>query len=375
MSLPVKREYLYAQPSTVAPQKKVLKKRLKRKPKPNFRLFIFMAVIGYVLITNFVKTFDDLIIKQIENAKISVPQDFSAIEPATYDVANDEILGKKIVYPVAFNNKLLKTPEIKGEATRLKKRLESLALLYPQLEAGIFVYDYQTGKSAGINQSKAFPTASTIKFPILLQAFRNSEKGLLDFKEKMKFSGDFLTGGSGHLQLRGVGGNYSIGYLSTIMIRDSDNSATNMMLYNIGGVQNFNRGMRSLGFSKTNMTTWLPDLDGTNISTPEDMAKMLYNIDNPDFLSLQSTADIVQIMSHVKNTSLIKAGLPDGVQFIHKTGDIGEMLGDVGIVILPSGRRYIITMMVKRPWNNYSAKSFIVEASKIVYNSIVSNDL
>jgi len=51
------------------------------------------------------------------------------------------------------------------------------------------------------------------------------------------------------------------------------------------------------------------------------------------------------------------------------------MLGDAGIVILPDGRKYIIVIMVKRQWNSYAAKQFIIDASKVTYNSYVSNDL
>jgi beta-lactamase class A len=73
-------------------------------------------------------------------------------------------------------------------------------------------------------------------------------------------------------------------------------------------------------------------------------------------------------MGKVKNVNLIKAGLPSSVDFIHKTGDIGTMLGDAGIVYLPSGQRYIVVILALRPHNNPNGKLFIQEASKIIYN-------
>ncbi len=48
------------------------------------------------------------------------------------------------------------------------------------------------------------------------------------------------------------------------------------------------------------------------------------------------------------------------------------MLGDAGVVALPDGRKYIIAIMVKRPWNSFAAKEFIIEASKITYNAYVT---
>jgi beta-lactamase class A len=143
-----------------------------------------------------------------------------------------------------------------------------------------------------------------------------------------------------------------------------------MLLAVVGGMNELNRSIRNWGFSKTHYYNWLPDLDGTNITSPAEIGKMLYNIDNPEFLSLKSRAEIVEIMGHVKNRYLINSGLPWDVQFLHKTGDIGSMLGDAGVVIFPDGRKYIIAIMVTRPWNDYSAKQFIVEASETAYRSI-----
>ena len=46
------------------------------------------------------------------------------------------------------------------------------------------------------------------------------------------------------------------------------------------------------------------------------------------------------------------------------------MLGDAGTVIMPDGRKYIIVIMVNRPWNDYAAKQFINEASEATYKAI-----
>lgn len=69
------------------------------------------------------------------------------------------------------------------------------------------------------------------------------------------------------------------------------------------------------------------------------MGRMLYNIDENDkFLTQESRAKILNYMGHVHNNRLIHAGLGAGAVFLHKTGDIGTMLGDAGIVIAPNGK-------------------------------------
>ena len=160
-------------------------------------------------------------------------------------------------------------------------------------------------------------------------------------------------------------------YLAKIMIQDSDNTSTNMIISKIGGMKDINVGLRDWGISSTYVRTWLPDLKGSNKTTAADIAKILYNLDNPGFLNINSREYIIDYMSHVKNNRLIQAGLGEGALFIHKTGDIGTMLGDAGIVYAQNGKKYIVVILAERPYNSPQGKDFIVSASKIIYNAIV----
>ena len=75
-------------------------------------------------------------------------------------------------------------------------------------------------------------------------------------------------------------------------------------------------------------------------------------------------------MSHVKNDRLIPQGLGKGATFLHKTGDIGSMLGDAGIVYMPDGKKYIVAIMAQRPYNSPQGKVFIQQASKLIYSAM-----
>jgi beta-lactamase class A len=50
------------------------------------------------------------------------------------------------------------------------------------------------------------------------------------------------------------------------------------------------------------------------------------------------------------------------------------MLGDSGIVYANHGKKYIITILVKRPKNSPAAKLLIQEASKIIFEDIKNLD-
>ena len=252
-----------------------------------------------------------------------------------------------------------------GELTSLKNSILPILDNYKNLHAGIYIYDYHTGKTVDINKDEVFPAASIIKIPVLLDFF-NRNKDLekegfepISLDKKLTFTEAHRTEGSGNLQFKSADVDYSIDYLAKIMIRKSDNSATNMLIEEVGGINQLNAALRHWGFSKTQVTSWLPDLKGTNTTTPYDIATMLYNIDNQKFLPLQSAAN-----------TLIKSQLPENAILMHKTGDIGKMLGDAGVIYSPSGKKYIMVIMVKRPHNDYGARDLIQKVSKTVYNSL-----
>ncbi len=282
-----------------------------------------------------------------------------------------------------FNNQLLLTPAIEkkhsevttmyhsSEMSGLKQQLNNLMKQYPAVKPAIYVWEYEQGRYVDINANEMYPAASIIKLPVLVRMFKSIEANQFTIYDEMKMTEPYRSSGSGNLQYSQAGKNYTMDYLAKIMIQDSDNTSTNMIMSKLGGMDDVNMGLRDWGISKTYVRTWLPDLKGTNKTTASDMAKILYNLDNPGFLNINSREYIIDYMSHVKNNRLIQAGLGEGALFIHKTGDIGTMLGDAGIVYAPNGKKYIVVILAKRPHNSYQGKEFIVKASELIYKAIV----
>lgn len=254
----------------------------------------------------------------------------------------------------------------------LESQLNNLSAMYPSIHPSIYVWDYETGDYADINADEIFPTASIIKLPVLVELFRSIEKNQLTIYDEMPLTEYYRTEGSGSLQFKAENSKYSIDTLARMMITESDNSATNMLMARLGSMTDINSAIREWGLKHTYVQTWLPDLGGTNHSTARDMAEILYNIDNPQFLSTSSREKIFDYMGHVHNNRLIAAGLPAGATFLHKTGDIGKMLGDAGIVFAPNGKKYIVVIFAHRPHNSPLGKDFIVKASEIIYNNMVN---
>ncbi|MCD7878922.1 MAG: class A beta-lactamase-related serine hydrolase, partial [Candidatus Gastranaerophilales bacterium] len=256
------------------------------------------------------------------------------------------------------------------ERNNLKNALLQLAQKYKKIEPSVYVWDYTTGSYVDINADTAYSAASIIKLPVLIEMFREIEQGKFSLDDKMVLEDYYRAPGSGKLQYSQGGIAHSMDYLAKIMIENSDNSSTNMIISKMGGMPQVNRAIKKWGLKTTHLSAWLPDMGGTNLTTARELAKMLYNIDTTSILTRESKLHISEYLSHVKNNRLLQAGLPSNAILLHKTGDIGYVLGDAGIVKTPSGKKYIVAILAKRPYNNKQGKDFIVEASKLIYNNL-----
>ena len=297
---------------------------------------------------------------------------YAAMVPTSNYLSNDLFLNRMLMTPtIQKTHSEVTTMYHTSEMIPLKMALLRLMQQYPSIHASIYAWEYEQGKYLDINADEQFSAASIIKLPILVRMFKSIEANQMTIYDEMVLTDYYKAPGSGNLQYMASGGKYSLDALAKTMIQDSDNSATNMIMAKMGGMDDVNIGLRDWGISKTYVRTWLPDMSGTNMTTANDLAKILYNLDNPGFLNINSREYIIDYMSHVKNNNLIAAGLGEGALFAHKTGDIGTMLGDAGIVYAPNGKKYIVVILANRPYNSPLGKDFIVKASNLIYKSIV----
>lgn len=349
-----------------------------RKPKKKKNLLAslislsFMFLIGYYVLP--------FAFHRISLPLLTARQNYSNIKANYYDLMfptskylhNTIFEGRHALAGVSTKKPLMTDLYKTDRLTILEDGLKELMKKYPTIQPAITVWDFNTGKYVDINGSEIYPAASIIKVPVLINLFKTIEANGLSIYDEMTLTNYYKASGSGNLQYAASGRNYTIDKLAKTMIEDSDNSATNMLMSKLGSMTAVNTAIRSWGIPNTHVQTWLPDLTGTNFTTTNDMATMLFNLDNPNFLSINSREYIVDYMSHVKNDRLIPQGLGKGATFLHKTGDIGTMLGDAGIVYMPNGKKYIVVIMAKRPYNSPLGKQFIQQASKLIYEGMLN---
>jgi beta-lactamase class A len=257
----------------------------------------------------------------------------------------------------------------------IKNQIQALMNQNAQLTPGIFIFDPDTSNYLDVNGGNSFPAASIIKLPILVALFQDVDAGQVRLDEPLSLKAEMIAEGSGDLQFRPVGSQYTVMETATKMITISDNTATNMLIVRLGGAAALNRRFQAWGLHSTVINQPLPDMQGTNLTSPKDMTNLMAMVGEGKLISMRSRDSLLDILRRTVNNSLLPSGIDAGATIAHKTGDIGTLLGDVGLIDLPNGKRYIAAVLVKSAYNDPQASEFIRQVSRTVYQAMIQPTL
>jgi beta-lactamase class A len=258
--------------------------------------------------------------------------------------------------------------EPRQELTALSARWQQLSAAQKDLQASAFLLVLDDGRYAALNPDRPQPAASSIKTPILLAGLEDVDSGKLAWNKSLPLTKEVVGGGAGWMGGKPVGTRFPFHEAATEMIRVSDNSATNLLIKELGGKEQLNTRFRSLGFTATVVNNWLPDLEGTNTTSSRDLARSIALVDTGERLSPRARDLFREIMASSRTNTMIPLGLlkgfgkdssdPDaellshGITVYNKTGDIGIAYADAALIQLPDGKRAVAAFMVKGPFND-----------------------
>ncbi len=292
----------------------------------------------------------------------------SALEPSTQASVKTKDTVKSQVQESPSATSSSTQLALGQEISPLKAKIETLVAQYPQLQAGVFALDLETSAYMDWNSDSTFSSASTIKLPILVALFQDVEAGKVRLDESLTLKPEMIVGGSGDLQYKKPGTEYILLEVAKKMITISDNSATNMLIERLGGVEVLNQRFHSWGLTTTVLRHLLPDVEGTNTTSPKELANVMLMVNQGKLVSERSRDRILDIMQQTQTNTLLPKGLGVGATIAHKTGTIGSLLADVGLVDMLTGKRYIVSVMVKRPHNDSTAEELIRQISQTTYD-------
>jgi beta-lactamase class A len=257
--------------------------------------------------------------------------------------------------------------------SKTHKELATIVEASPSI-VGLAALDLTTGETLYVNEQKVFPQASAIKIPILMEVFKQANARKLSLTDKKEVTAANIVGGSGLLQQFQDPVSLSLRDLCTLMVSQSDNTATNVIIRTVG-MENVNKTVQELGCTNTKLQRYMIDTTAAaqgreNLSTPADAVKILSLLYQGKFINKEVSDQVIGVMKkNPRNNSRIAAALPANIAVAFKPGSLVGVSTEWTIVYL-NRRPYAIAVMEtsRVPGDNSETMEKI---SKIVFNYFV----
>src|SRR6516162_4657787 len=124
--------------------------------------------------------------------------------------------------------------EVEARTKSLKERIEPLVKEHKG-KAAVAVKNLRTGESFTLNGDEPMPTASLIKFPVLVELYFQVSEGKVNLATHVMVHKEDMVPGSGILTYHfSDGANFPLRDAARLMMVYSDNTATNLVLDRIG---------------------------------------------------------------------------------------------------------------------------------------------
>ncbi|WP_419892747.1 serine hydrolase [Oceanobacillus kimchii] len=149
----------------------------------------------------------------------------------------------------------------------------------------------------GIEEEKVYSSASTIKVPILMEALLQGEQGIINLDEKITVSDSDITSGGGIIRHMSANQTLSLRDLLYLMITQSDNTATNMIIERVG-MDSVNQTIAEMGAEDTILQRYMMESvrPNDNLTSAKDMATIMQSAFESDILSSENKEEFLRIM-------------------------------------------------------------------------------
>lgn len=239
----------------------------------------------------------------------------------------------------------LLTPPAK--AADLDARIAPLAKAHKGTVA-VAVKHLTTGETYFLNADAALPTASLIKLPVMVEAYWQAKEGTVKFDTKLTLTKGDKVSGSGILtQHFSDGATFPLRDAVRLMIVYSDNTATNMVIDQIG-LPATSKRMATLGLKDTKLNAKVFRKDtridqafgekyGLGSTTAREMVQLLELIEGGKVVSPEACKEMLGHLKACDDDEKLTRFLPRGTAVAHKTGSVDASKTDAGIFYLKSG--------------------------------------
>jgi beta-lactamase class A len=237
------------------------------------------------------------------------------------------------------------SPARAGET--LESRLSPLIQAHKG-KVAVAVKNLETGESFAYHADVPMVTASLIKFPIMIEAYRQAAEKKVDLDKPITLKKADKVPGSGILTAHfSEGATFPLRDAVHLMIVYSDNTATNLVLDEIG-IRSTAETMEKLGYLNTKAhskvfrrdTSVFPERSkqfGIGSTTASEMVRLCEALYRKELVNPEASAAMLKHMEACDDKDKFPRFLPPGTKVAFKTGSLDAAKTAAGIITTPGG--------------------------------------
>lgn len=274
----------------------------------------------------------------------------------------------------------------------LKVKIE-LLLDSKKAKVGVSIWDHNAKAVLSVNGDSQFPMQSIFKFHIAAAVLSEVDKGKWSLEDKIKITPNDLDNGLWS-PIRKKHPNGTVLTLSEVIrytVSVSDNVGCDILLSMLGGSKKLEAYLHQSGikdiavkYNEENMQkSWQRQYENWTTANAANTALRQFYI-NKNLLSDKSHQFLWDVMKGSKTgRKTIRAGVPKDIQVAHKTGHSGKNAhgvtgaqNDIGIVFLPNGHHYYISVLVSNSYETSETnQNIIAKISELTWQFFTNKTL
>ncbi len=234
-----------------------------------------------------------------------------------------------------------------AQADTLEQRLKPLIDGHAG-QVAVAVRHLEKPESFAHRADEPMPTASLVKFPVMIEAYRQAREGQIDLARTVVLRDEDKVPGSGILTTHfSAGAAFPLRDAIRLMIAYSDNTATNLVLDQIGLAATA-KYMEELGCPNTKIhskvfkreTSVFPERSkqfGLGSTTAAEMLRLLELLHQRKLVSPEASDKMREHLLKCDDRKKFPKLLPSATKVAHKSGSVDDIRTDAGIIETPAG--------------------------------------
>ena len=205
-----------------------------------------------------------------------------------------------------------------------------------------------TGENWSLNADTPMPTASLIKFPVMIEAYRQANEKKVSLDQMITLKKEDKVPGAGILTYDFTpGSTLALRDSIRLMIKFSDNTATNLVV-DVIGLDSTAKTMIAMGYPNTQLHSKVYKREtsialerskqfGLGSTTASEMIRLLEALKAGKLVSPEASKEMVAHMLTCDDNEKFPKFLPYGTKIAFKTGSVDASRTAAGIIETASG--------------------------------------